>query len=211
MAGGRGGLEHGLKRGEAARPAWSRRSMTSRERSARRTSSCAPSSAAGQGAWGFADLETLRVEHGLPVSRFCRARRAARQDLLRPVVPATMSATRFAVRGRRRRATRSGPSSSSSRWDHPVVEQRDPRTGGLRSAFRGTRGPADSWARARANTGGRVIRQLRATVGCGWPIASARDSSPLRRAGCSRSTVRYRRLCCPLGGAGCCLWPTGKA
>ena len=31
------------------------------------------SSAAARAAWGFADLEHLRLEHGLPVSRFCHA------------------------------------------------------------------------------------------------------------------------------------------
>jgi len=36
-------------------------------------SSCARSSAAGRRGWGFAELEALRVEHGLSVSRFCRA------------------------------------------------------------------------------------------------------------------------------------------
>ena len=47
--------------------------MTSRGRSAKRMSSCGRSSAAVRRAWGFADLEQLRVEHGLSVSRFCRA------------------------------------------------------------------------------------------------------------------------------------------
>ena len=36
-------------------------------------SSCGRSSAAVRRAWGFADLEQLRVEHGLSVNRFCRA------------------------------------------------------------------------------------------------------------------------------------------
>ncbi len=36
-------------------------------------SSCALSSAAGQGAWGFAELEQLRVEHDMSVAGFCRA------------------------------------------------------------------------------------------------------------------------------------------
>ena len=31
------------------------------------------SSAAVRAAWGFAELEQIRVEHGLLVSRFCRA------------------------------------------------------------------------------------------------------------------------------------------
>jgi putative transposase len=35
-------------------------------------SSCARSSAAGRRRWGFADLEQLRLEHGLSISRFCR-------------------------------------------------------------------------------------------------------------------------------------------
>jgi putative transposase len=35
-------------------------------------SSCVPSSAAVPQGWGFAELEALRVEHDLPVSRFCR-------------------------------------------------------------------------------------------------------------------------------------------
>jgi transposase InsO family protein len=35
-------------------------------------SSCARSSAAARPGWGFAELEALRVEHALPVSRFCR-------------------------------------------------------------------------------------------------------------------------------------------
>ena len=35
-------------------------------------SSCARSSAADLTAWGFADLEALRVEHDLSISRFCR-------------------------------------------------------------------------------------------------------------------------------------------
>ena len=36
-------------------------------------SSCARSSVAGQAAWGFVEFDALRVEHGLSVSRFCRA------------------------------------------------------------------------------------------------------------------------------------------
>ncbi|MBA2516114.1 MAG: transposase [Solirubrobacterales bacterium] len=36
-------------------------------------SSCARSSAAGLAAWGFAELDELRVEHGLSVAGFCRA------------------------------------------------------------------------------------------------------------------------------------------
>ena len=35
-------------------------------------SSCARSNAAGHRRWGFAELEQIRVEHGLSVSRFCR-------------------------------------------------------------------------------------------------------------------------------------------
>jgi putative transposase len=35
--------------------------------------SCGRSSAAGRRRWGFAELEQLRLEHGLPVRRFCRA------------------------------------------------------------------------------------------------------------------------------------------
>ncbi|MEA2130048.1 MAG: hypothetical protein QOJ85_2939 [Solirubrobacteraceae bacterium] len=35
-------------------------------------SSCVPSGAVAHRRWGFAELEALRVEHDLPVSRFCR-------------------------------------------------------------------------------------------------------------------------------------------
>jgi hypothetical protein len=35
-------------------------------------SSCVPSSAAVPPGWGFAELDALRVEHDLAVSRFCR-------------------------------------------------------------------------------------------------------------------------------------------
>ncbi|MCA1681510.1 MAG: helix-turn-helix domain-containing protein [Actinobacteria bacterium] len=53
------------------RPGSPRRSTTSPERWARRMSSCVRSSVAARPGWGFAELEALRVEHDLPVHRFC--------------------------------------------------------------------------------------------------------------------------------------------
>lgn len=50
-------------------------------------SSCARSSAVGLGAWGFAELDALRVEHDLNVSRFCRAVGLPARNLLRPSRP----------------------------------------------------------------------------------------------------------------------------
>jgi transposase len=75
LAAGRQGLEHGDRAGkptgQQARLVEEIDDLT-RGRWVRRTSSCAPSSAAAPRAWGFAELEALRVEHDMTIAGFCR-------------------------------------------------------------------------------------------------------------------------------------------
>ena len=76
-------------------------------------SSCVRSSVAARPGWGFAELEALRVEHDLPVHRFCATvglpvctyydRRARHRDGHPPRGPwPTRSRARPCRRGRRR-------------------------------------------------------------------------------------------------------------